>query len=188
MGLQKNVANQKWLVFAFDRANNAAPKTGDAAQITAKVRKDYGSATGLTDVNPAEIEDGYYEFDLDQAESNADVLDLLPESSTANITVIAIPARIFTVSAGFFLAQRRMKLGTVDTPTTFTATTTQFEADDITEATADHFNGRIIVFTSGALIDQATTIEDYVLQNSKGFFTVTALTEAPANGDTFIIV
>lgn len=98
MGLEKNVASQKWMVFAFDRTNNQ-PKTGDAANITAKIRKDFGAATALGDVNPAEIEDGYYEFDLTQAEVNAKVLDNLPESSTANIQVIGVPGRIFTVAA-----------------------------------------------------------------------------------------
>ncbi len=77
--------------------------------------------------------------------------------------------------------------GTIDTAG-FTPTTTQFEADDITEATADHFNGRVIIFTSGVLKDQATDITDYSLVTSRGHFTVTAMTEAPANNDTFIIV
>ena len=77
--------------------------------------------------------------------------------------------------------------GTVDTGS-FSSTTTQFEADDITEATADHYNGRVIIFTSGALQNQATTISDYVLSGSNGKFTVVALTEAPGNNDTFIIV
>lgn len=76
--------------------------------------------------------------------------------------------------------------GTVDT--TVAATTTEFEAADITEATADHFNGRIIIFTSGALQYQACSISDYALSGGKGHFTVSTLTEAPSNGDTFIIV
>jgi hypothetical protein len=78
-------------------------------------------------------------------------------------------------------------IGTVD-DTGFSPTTTEFEADDITEATADHFNGRIIIFTSGALQYQATDITDYALSSGRGHFTVTALTEAPANNATFIIV
>ena len=77
--------------------------------------------------------------------------------------------------------------GTVDN-TSHTPTTTEFEADDVTEATADHYNGRVVLFTSGALAGQATLIEDYVLTGSNGHFTVTALTEAPSNNDTFIIV
>ena len=70
----------------------------------------------------------------------------------------------------------------------FSATTTAFEADDITEATADHYIGRIIIFTSGALQYQATDITDYELSGSNGKFTVSALTEAAGNNDTFIII
>lgn len=53
------------------------------------------------------------------------------------------------------------------------------------EATDDHFNGRIITFTSGALIGQATDITDYT--GATKTVTVTALTEAPANGVSFVI-
>ena len=66
--------------------------------------------------------------------------------------------------------------------------TTAFAADDITEATADHYNGRVIIFTSGSLLGQATSITDYSLVSSEGNFTVVAMTEAPANNDTFIII
>ena len=99
-GFQKNVTGQKWMAFAFNRTDST-PKTGDAGNITAKIRKDYGTATGTNDANPTEIEDGYYEFDLTQAETNADVLDLLPESSTADIQVIGISGRVFTVPPNF---------------------------------------------------------------------------------------
>jgi len=54
------------------------------------------------------------------------------------------------------------------------------------DATDDHYNGRIIIFTSGVLINQATDITDYT--GSTNLFTVTALTEAPADGDSFVIV
>lgn len=78
---------------------------------------------------------------------------------------------------------------TVDTVTnTHTPTTTEFQADDVTEATADHYNGRIVIFTSGVLLGQATDITDYVAVGGIGQFTVTAMTEAPANNDTFVIV
>ena len=78
---------------------------------------------------------------------------------------------------------------TVDTVTnTHTPTITEFQADDITEATASHYNGRLILFTSGALIGQMTDITGYVNVGGIGQFTVTALTEAPANNDTGIII
>lgn len=77
--------------------------------------------------------------------------------------------------------------GTVD-DTVLTPTTTQFEADDITEATADHYNGRIVIFTSGVLVQQAAEITDYQLNSGRGRFTITTRTEAPGNNDTFVIV
>jgi hypothetical protein len=65
-------------------------------------------------------------------------------------------------------------------------TTTAFKASDITEATDDHMIGRVVIFTSGALLRQATSITDYT--GSTSVYTVDALTEAPASGDTFVIV
>lgn len=77
--------------------------------------------------------------------------------------------------------------GTVETGTT-SSTTSTFSAADITEATADHYNGRIVIFTSGNLAGQATDITDYSLVSGEGGFTVTAMTEAPSDADTFVIV
>lgn len=53
-------------------------------------------------------------------------------------------------------------------------------------ATNDFYNGRTIVFTSGALAGQATSISDYV--GATQTLTVAALTGAPASGVTFVIV
>jgi len=64
-------------------------------------------------------------------------------------------------------------------------TTTVFIAD-LTETTDDHYIGRVIIFTSGTLLGQATDITDYT--GATKTLTVTALTEAPANGDDFIII
>lgn len=57
---------------------------------------------------------------------------------------------------------------------------------DLTEATDNHYNGRVVVFLSGVLLGQATVITDYT--GATKLITMTALTEAPANTDTFIIV
>jgi hypothetical protein len=45
----------------------------------------------------------------------------------------------------------------------------------------------VIVFLTGALAGQATTIADYALNTGRGHFTVTAMTDAPADGDLFRI-
>jgi hypothetical protein len=54
------------------------------------------------------------------------------------------------------------------------------------DATNDHYNGRHIVFTSGALFGQATDITDYV--GATVTATVSAVTDTPAEDVTFIIV
>jgi hypothetical protein len=53
-------------------------------------------------------------------------------------------------------------------------------------STNDMFNGRVIIFTSGALAGQATSISDY--DGGSTTATVVALTGAPANGVTAVIV
>jgi len=98
----KNTASQKAYVFAFD-TTTGLPKTGDQANITAYVQKDYGSATVLTDTSATQVDAtnaaGYYLFDLSQAETNADTLAITAKSVTANIVVVGVPAVIFTVQA-----------------------------------------------------------------------------------------
>lgn len=170
--LQKNVASQKWLVFAFDLTTNA-PETGDAANITAKIRKDFGSATAVTDTNPTELESGYYEFDLTQAETNANVLDLIPVSATSNIQVIGCPARMGTVPSGGMagatpLAAAQTSLDAHDASSVLRRGTAQAGAagtitlDAGASAVNDFYNGCQVVITSGTGTKQARLITDYV--------------------------
>jgi len=67
-----------------------------------------------------------------------------------------------------------------------TLSTTQMSTD-LTEATDDHYNGRILIWRTGALAGQATDITDYDGGAGK-VLTFTAVTEAPSEGDTFVIV
>lgn len=87
----KNVASQKIAVFAFDITTGAA-KTGDAANITVYVSKDWGSVTVLGDTSATEMDatnaKGWYLFDLTQGETNADALLFTGKSSTANISIV----------------------------------------------------------------------------------------------------
>jgi len=79
--------------------------------------------------------------------------------------------------------------GTVDTVTnTHTPTTTEFQADDIVEATTNHFVGRWVFFTSGVLFQQAREITGYAQVGGIGQFTTVAFTEASSDDDTFIVV
>lgn len=88
--MNKNVASQKIQLFAFD-TTTGAPKTGDAANITAYVSKDHGAVTVLGDTSATEMDatnaKGIYVFDLTQGETNADELTFSAKSSTANISI-----------------------------------------------------------------------------------------------------
>ncbi|HDY67755.1 MAG TPA: hypothetical protein ENH85_08190 [Candidatus Scalindua sp.] len=66
-----------------------------------------------------------------------------------------------------------------------TLSTTQMSSN-LAEATDDHYIGRIVIWTSGVLIGQASDITDYT--GVAGVLTFTAVTEAATAADTFIIV
>lgn len=57
---------------------------------------------------------------------------------------------------------------------------------NLTETTDDHFNGRLVLFTSGALTGQVTDVVAY--DGATKRITMTTLTEAPSANDTFILV
>lgn len=88
--LYKDTGSQKIAVFAYTASTGAA-KTGDAANITAYISKDFGSATATNDVNPTELDatnmPGWYVFDLTQAETNAEVIVLAPKSGTSGVVL-----------------------------------------------------------------------------------------------------
>ena len=58
---------------------------------------------------------------------------------------------------------------------------------DLAQPTDDHFIGRVIIWTSGALKNQASDITDYT--GVDGLVEFTAVTDGgPSAGDTFIII
>lgn len=106
--MQKNVAGQKWIVYAWNITTHA-PVTGDAANITANLRLDGGGADATDDVNPTELEDGYYIFDISRAESNADLILISPASSTGSVQVDGVPKSVWT-NQNIALADRNAAL------------------------------------------------------------------------------
>lgn len=93
------------------------------------------------------------------------------------------------VGGSFGKAVRQVKEAIVSVESTVndaSATTTSF-VTALTEATSSHYSDLTLVFIDGALVGQAKPIQSY----DGGTKTVTldeALTEAPANGDAFIIL
>lgn len=124
--MNKNVTGQKIAFFAFDATTNAA-KTGDAANLTAYVDKDWGGVNALTDTSASEISSanapGWYQFDVSQSETNADALLFTCTSVTADVSVVG--QLIYTLPASFS--------GFV-TPTGAAVNATQFAGQTITAA------------------------------------------------------
>lgn len=89
----KNVAGQKVAVFAWDTVNRV-PKTGDAANITAKISLDCADPASSNDVNPTELDatdaPGIYVFDVTQAETNVSFFILYPHSTTTGISILPV--------------------------------------------------------------------------------------------------
>lgn len=114
--LYKNVASQKIAVFAYTASTGAA-KTGDAAQITAYISKDFAAGAATNDANPTEMDatnmPGWYVFDLTQAETNAEVIVLAPKSSTSG--VVLDQAQVFTQDAA--ISSRASQTSVDDVPT-----------------------------------------------------------------------
>lgn len=102
MPIYKNQAGQKFPVYAFD-STTGDPVTGDAANITAQIAKDGGASAATNDVHPTELDSvdqpGIYLFDMTQAETNANLINLQAVSGTAD--VVFDPVAVFTtVGAG----------------------------------------------------------------------------------------
>src|SRR6266478_2793717 len=98
----KNVSSQKIALYAFD-VTTGVPKTGDAANITPYVSKDYGTVTVLGTTTATEMDStnakGWYSFVLTQGETNGDALLFTAKSSTANIQLAG--QLIFTDPASY---------------------------------------------------------------------------------------
>ncbi len=175
----KNVA-AKFMVFAFDATTNV-PKTGDAAQITAYVSKDYGTVTVLGDTSATEMDatnaPGYYLFDAAQGETNADCLMVSAKSSTSNVKVIGAPAVIYTRPTTGWLAptvatrtldvsstgEAGVDWANVGSPTTSLALTgttiaTTQKVDIETIKTNPVVNGGTITFPTTATLASTTNI------------------------------
>jgi len=95
--MYKNIAGQFVDVYAYDTGNSVY-KTGDAAQITAYIELDNGGGGATNDTNPTEVDStnqpGLYRFALTQGESNGDMVNVTPKSSTGSI--IVSPVVIYT--------------------------------------------------------------------------------------------
>lgn len=172
----------------------------DSNEIQGKLptNKFMGSSDGADDDGTLNTIAGYLDTEIAailaavDTEIAAIVAAVITNAAGADVAADIIAAKaivdaIKVVTDNQAAASTTLIVGTVSWDNT-NATTTVIYSDDITEATADHYNGRLFVPTSGALVGQYTDITDYALDTGEGKFTVTALTEAPADDTTFVII
>jgi len=187
---------------AVDATDLKTRETG-LSSFTVYRSRDGGTATVMTTPTVTELDDtnmpGVYSLLLDEdttLDTGHDTEEMcyhITQAAMAPVTRVVEIYRPETTEGSTLdtTAAETMVHGTID-DTAFTPTASEFEADDITEATADHYvrggRGRAVIFTSGSLRDQAVEITSYALVGGRGHFTTDTLTEAPDDGDTFIIV
>ena len=182
----KNIASQQIAVFAYD-ADAKLPKTGDAANITAKISKDGGATAATNDVNPTELSStdakGIYIFDLTQAESNANLIVLSAVSATENITLEPVIIYTQTVMVG--------TNGAVTSLTAITDHTADYKATSVTVSDKTGFSlstpGILAIWHQllSAVVTADTIgkkIKDWVVGQVKGIDT-DIITAASVNAD-----
>ena len=98
---------------------------------------------------------------------------------TADVTAISGDS---TAADNLEASLETLVLGTA----TGSPTTTTMPDSALTEATNDHYNGRVIIWRTGVLAGQATDITAY--NGTTKTFTFTATTDAPGAGDAYVIV
>lgn len=107
-------------------------------------------------------------------------------------TLNSMPADVLklnsSATAAANLAKSASVIPVLTVDATVAPTTTVFETSGVTEAAADHYQGRVIIFTSGTLIRQAREIINSALVSGRTRFTLNAFTSAPAGSDEFVIV
>ena len=152
-----------------------------------------GDGAGITNLGSvcAHEDAGIWSQALTATESSFGATVLKYADAETDIEAQAIIC--LTIFSGQIEANQAIIIGEVDTPATFTATTIAFEgfrlSPNVTEeATSSHYLNRNLLFTSGALLGQQTRITSYVLANSKEKFGYDALTEAPADGDRYVVI
>lgn len=200
----KNVAT-KIALFAFDVTTGAA-KTGDAANLTAYVSKDFGTVTALADTSATEMDatnaKGWYLFDAAQGETNADDLLFTGKSSTANVSVVGrqictTPNRFTTmvIDASGLVDANAVKVGPTGSGTAQTARdlgasvllsagtgTGQLDfTSGVVKANATQLAGQTI--TAGAGVTFPASVASPTNITAGTITTVTNLTNAPTAGD-----
>jgi len=149
-----------------DAVTFAANSTGNALTLTASGS---GSEVSSNYFNSIYTHTQYLTFNGSYVNANLKMI----EDTTTNSVLLA-----YSISS--------TKVGTVDSAN-ITPTSTIFDTS-ISEALTNHWARRWLIFRTGSLSGCASPVQGYQLVAGKGRILCTALPQAPAHGDLFIIV
>ncbi|GIW59032.1 MAG: hypothetical protein KatS3mg087_0098 [Patescibacteria group bacterium] len=166
----RNIPNQKLPLYLHD--STGAPKSGEAANITAYISLDGGTPQQITPVT--EIGGGWYYITPTQAQTNCQLLVWWGVHATYICTGgAAFPADIFAGMAA-------VVADTSNTATTFKT--------DLSASSADRYVGMVIKFAkTAAAADEVREIVYFDPTTSKVTLNK-ALSVVPNAGDTFYLV
>jgi len=197
MALWKNVASQKMAVFAWDTVANEE-KTGDAANITARLSKDGGAATATNDTNPTELDatysPGVYLFDMTQAETNCDLAVLFAKSSSTGIKIEPVIVYTFPTPLGASdisnldaSVSSRLPTASYTAPPSAVSIRTEMDANSSKLANLDAATSSRASAANLATVDTVVDAIKVVTDDLDAMitaqqFTVSALSNAPTGG------
>jgi hypothetical protein len=123
-----------------------------------------------------------------QAFVDTEISDILTDTGTTLDDLVDDLEGRLTAALATQLAAHSLGVGrgVVDAGSSTTALIMKSVNGAAADATDDHYNGRHVVFTSGALLLQAASITDYVGATKTA--TISAVTDTPAEDVTFVIV
>jgi len=137
-------------------------QTDNVPGLIATAQADLDVITGATGVNL-----------LNATQASIDAIEV-DTGTTLDAALAVVDANVDTMVAGLVTGAFE------GTPTTTVMQT------NLAEATDNHYNGAVLIITSGNGLDQRTDITDYT--GATGTLTVTAVATAPVATDTFKIV
>lgn len=197
------IKNTAFRVYFDLRLNTGALNSG-AAGLDSECSLDGATFADCTnEATEVATSSGHYYLDLTSSEMNADCVVVQVKSSTTNAvtrTITLYPQEAGDIkvdtqsvngssqaAVNMALAAAGMVPCTVD-DTAFSPTNTTFETSTLTDAAADYYKDRVVLFTSGGLIRQMSRVTASALQSGRTRFTVVGLTSAPANGNAFLLI
>lgn len=207
---EATAARRRIIFYCVDNTDRVTPETSLSFSSTDILISQNGAAEAAFGGTAGELGGGLYYYELTQAElatvgvlsvrinktgvfAQPVICQVIQNDLSGNLNANAIQISSSTAAAvaleDIYLA---CPSGTVE-DANFTPTNSGscvFRAVGITEQTADHYNGRTVLFTSGALLGSALRINDYSWNagTSEAIFTCSVAQELPTDGTTFRVV